>query len=103
VSIAEPALLNTALTAALGVRRVVDKRREVFLADNVRIHLDDVVGLGAFLEFEAVLDERHDDAAGLAQVERLMEAFGITKADLLEGSYGDGGPKCSSANIKANR
>ena len=54
--IAEPALLKAALTAALGVRRVVDKRREIFLADNVRIHLDDVAGLGTFLEFEAVLD-----------------------------------------------
>jgi predicted adenylyl cyclase CyaB len=85
----EPSLLKAALTTALGVRRVVDKRREIFLADNVRIHLDDVAGLGAFLEFEAVLDERHDDTSGRAQVERLMEAFGITGADLLEGSYGD--------------
>ena len=89
VPIAEPALLKAALTAALGVRRVVDKRREIFLADNVRIHLDDVAGLGTFLEFEAVLDERHDDTVGRAQVERLMVAFGITAADLLEGSYGD--------------
>ena len=91
VPIAEPAHLKAALAAALGVCRVVDKRRDIYLVDNVRVHLDEVVGLGTFLEFEAVLDELHDDASGRAEVERLMAAFGMTAADLLEGSYGDAG------------
>src|SRR5882724_6639263 len=34
----------------------VRKRREVLLLDNVRIHLDEVDGLGRFLELEAVVD-----------------------------------------------
>lgn len=87
--VVEPRLLGGALTAACGVRAVVDKRREIFLVDNVRIHLDEVVGLGTFLEFEAVLSESVDEAAGHAQVKRLMAAFGITPADLLTGSYGE--------------
>ena len=89
VPVSNPETLKAALTAALGVRGVVEKRREVFLVDNVRIHLDDVVGLGHFLEFEAVLGAHHTDAHGHAQLDRLMQQFDIQPADLLEGSYGE--------------
>lgn len=89
VRVPDPAKLKAALTAALGIRGVVEKRREIFLHDNVRIHLDDVTGLGRFLEFEAVLGPGIDDAAGRAQLDRLIERFAIAEADLLPGSYGD--------------
>ena len=55
VPLQNPETLKAALAAALGVRAVVEKRREIFLYHSVRIHLDDVVGLGHFIEFEAVL------------------------------------------------
>ena len=77
-----------ALGAALGVRARVEKRREIYLWKNVRIHLDRVAGLGDFLEFEAVLDGV-DEAAGEEQVRFLAEAFGIAAGDLIESSYGD--------------
>jgi adenylate cyclase, class 2 len=89
VPVANPETLKAALAAALGVRGVVEKRREIFLVDNVRIHLDDVAGLGHFLEFEAVLGAQHSDADGHAQLERLMRQFDIQGADLLDGSYGE--------------
>src|SRR5262245_32987098 len=59
----DPALLKIALTAALGVRGAVRKRREVYLWHNVRAHLDEVEGLGRFLEFEAVLSPDEGEAA----------------------------------------
>jgi len=68
---------------------VVRKRREVLLWDNVRIHLDAVDGLGSFLELEAVVDERHDDAACRAQVAELMDAFSLCESDLIAASYAD--------------
>lgn len=89
VPVASAAELKQALAAALGVRAVVDKRREIFLADNVRIHLDEVAGLGTFLEFEAVLSTEVDDAAGHAQVELLSRQFGLRPDDLIHGSYGE--------------
>jgi len=89
VPIANPETLKTALTAALGVRGVVEKRREILLVDNVRIHLDEVVGRGFFLEFEAVLGPGVNDAAGRAQLDALANQFGIGPEDLLSGSYGD--------------
>ena len=73
----------------LGVRSIVDKVREVFLVDNVRIHLDEVVGLGEFLELEAVLGEGIDDATGSRQTASLRESFSLRDEDLVAMSYGD--------------
>jgi len=89
VPVSNPETLKGALAAALGIRTVVDKRREIYLWHNVRIHLDEVVGLGTFLEFEAVLGPEKDEAAGRAQVDSLIARFGLQPADLLSGSYGE--------------
>src|SRR5215204_3744415 len=60
VPVAEPALLRDALVAATGVAVVVEKRRELLMWETVRIHLDEVDGLGAFLELEAVAEPGSD-------------------------------------------
>lgn len=75
------------LGAALGVLAVIEKLRTLYLWENVRVHLDEVERLGSFIEFEAVLSEKHDDADGFAKLARLQEAFGIRSEDLLETSY----------------
>ncbi len=77
------------LAEALGVIALVDKVRTLYLWENVRIHIDDVVGLGAFLEFEAVLDEEHDDADGARKLEYLIAQFGIAPEEHLAVSYLD--------------
>ena len=89
VPVSNPETLKAALAAAWGIRGVVRKRREIFLHHNVRIHLDEVEGLGPFLEFEAVLHPGLDDAAGEAQVEQLAARFAIRPEDLLPQSYSD--------------
>jgi predicted adenylyl cyclase CyaB len=89
VPVSNPKTLKGALEAALGVRGVVEKRREVFLYHNVRIHLDEVTHLGQFLEFEAVLGPQVDDQTGHAQLDELTREFAIQPADLLSGSYGE--------------
>jgi adenylate cyclase class 2 len=89
VPVANPESLKAALTAALGVRIIVDKRREIYLVDNVRIHLDDVCGLGQFLEFEAVLGPGIDETTGRKQLARLADQFSIRPEDRLAGSYAD--------------
>ena len=49
----DPDGLREALDAALGTLVVVEKRRRLLLWEGVRIHLDEVEGLGSFLELEA--------------------------------------------------
>ena len=67
----------------------MEKHREIYLYHNVRIHLDRVVNLGEFLEFEAVLGPDVSQDEGNAQVEYLREQFDIASTDLLTGSYAD--------------
>ena len=95
VPVSDAALLKAALAAALGTRAVVEKRREIFIWHNVRIHLDEVARQGTFLEFESVLQPPSDDSAGKDQLEQLARQFGIASADLVVGSYADMGERKS--------
>ncbi|GFO50633.1 adenylate cyclase [Plakobranchus ocellatus] len=54
-----------------------------------RIHLDDVKGLGHFVELEVVLtdDETVEDGQKIAA--DIMEKLGINKEDLLDCAYMD--------------
>jgi adenylate cyclase class 2 len=89
VTIDEPAVLQSALAATLGVLVVVRKRREVFLYRNVRIHLDRVDELGDFVEFEAVLAADDDERQAAELVLELAARLGVTQSDRVDRSYSD--------------
>jgi predicted adenylyl cyclase CyaB len=89
VPIGDPNALRAALAAALGERGEVRKRRELWLWHNVRIHLDDVAGLGTFVEFEAVMAPEDDETTAHARLAQLAAALGLRPADDVAGSYGD--------------
>jgi predicted adenylyl cyclase CyaB len=89
VPVAEPGPLKRALAGALGVRVVVVKRRRLLLWHNVRIHLDEVAGLGSFVEFEAVMGEGEDDATAYARVATLGDALELQPGDRISTSYGE--------------
>jgi ADP-ribose pyrophosphatase len=97
--VAEPAGAGALLEAAFGVQVVVRKKRELWLLDNVRIHLDSVEGLGSFLELEAVVDGAHPEDACHAAVRRLLGELAIGQEDLCSRAYADelaergGGPR----------
>jgi predicted adenylyl cyclase CyaB len=89
VPVPDPCVLRAALATALGVRGEVHKERDIYLWHNVRIHLDDVAGLGSFLEFEAVLSPMDDEAMSRARLEQLCRALAIETADTQAASYAD--------------
>jgi adenylate cyclase len=89
VPIAEPELFKSALAATLGVLVTVEKVREVFLYQNVRIHLDRVKELGDFVEFEAVLSPADDEARAARLVAELAQRLAVDARDRVEGSYSD--------------
>jgi predicted adenylyl cyclase CyaB len=89
VPVPHAAALKYALSAALGVRGVVRKRREVLMYHNVRIHLDEVEGLGTFLELEAVISEQADEAVSGARLNELCRRLGLRPGDGIAGSYAD--------------
>jgi predicted adenylyl cyclase CyaB len=89
VETGDPAALKVVLSEALGVRGVVRKTRHLFLTGQTRIHLDEVEGLGDFMELEVVLREGQSDEEGNAIATDLMEKLGIKEEDLIQGAYMD--------------
>jgi adenylate cyclase class 2 len=85
-----PEALEDTLAAALGVRAVVEKRREIRYLGNVKFHLDEVPGQGSFVEIEAIESpEARDEKTLRAQCEEWRVKLGIVPADLVAFSYGD--------------
>jgi predicted adenylyl cyclase CyaB len=90
VAVEDAAGLEEALAVSLGISAVVRKARRLFLLDGVRIHLDQVEGLGSFIEFEGVADPGDADLARFeGRLRDLRRAFGIAGSDLVGGSYCD--------------
>jgi predicted adenylyl cyclase CyaB len=89
VPVADVASMKAVLADALGVRGVVAKRRRIWLWQNVRIHLDEVTGLGSFVEFEAVITSPAEELAAPSQLERLSSLLEVRPDDYLAPSYAD--------------
>lgn len=88
IPVEDPDALRELLTTLLGVHRVVRKQREIALADNVRIHLDRVEGLGCFVELEAVYEGGPEvEARERRKVEALIHGLGLDDAERVPGSY----------------
>lgn len=64
----------------------VSKKREIFIYDNVRIHLDKVKNLGVFLEFEIIFSSI-DKAK--KQMKEMIDHFGLDENKFIKNSYSD--------------
>tara|TARA_A100000171_G_C2105218_1_gene131935 strand:+ start:528 stop:845 length:318 start_codon:yes stop_codon:yes gene_type:complete len=81
--------LREALTQAYGQSGRVQKRRRLFLAGRTRIHLDEVEGLGHFLELEVVLKCGEPSDVGVEEAHGLMAKLGVEHSQLVEEAYVD--------------
>ena len=69
---------------------VVDKLREIYFIDNVKFHIDEVHGLGGFIEIEAIdKDGTRSEAVLQQQCEHFLELLAIPEENLLTDSYSD--------------
>ena len=86
----EPEKLITILTNALGVKVIVDKLRHIYFIDNVKFHVDEVKGLGTFMEIEAInTTGEFTDKQLLTQCQHFMKELNINNEDLIRVSYSD--------------
>lgn len=81
--------LREALTQACGLLGRVRKQRRLFLIGRMRVHVDDVEGLGPHLEFEVVLRPGEAEADGRTEALQWLAALGVPPADLLVPAYLD--------------
>ncbi len=89
VPVPDPAALRDALARGLGVLGRVRKQRLLLMVGATRVHLDQVEGLGDFIELEVVLSAGQADAQGAATAEALMQDLGLADAPRLAGAYLD--------------
>ena len=87
IEVSDGAALCAALASAIGIRGVVAKRRHLLLWQSVRIHLDEVEGLGNFIELEAVAPAGSDLAHEHRLVAELRDVLGITDERLVAHGY----------------
>lgn len=84
-----PTTVKEIFSALLSVETVVQKSRTIYILDSARIHIDEVDGMGRFLEVEVLCGSGDDAAIQTATIRalELMKAFEITPKDLIPGSY----------------
>ncbi len=90
-----PDALKAILTSILALVGVVRKRRWLYRVGQTRVHLDEVEGLGEFVELEVVLRPGQAEGEGIAIAQGLMARLGITVGQLVDVAYIDligGGP-----------
>ncbi len=67
----------------------VEKNRELFLLDSVRIHIDDVIDLGWYFEFEILINENTDMEKAHEQAAQLKATFLPALGEPIATSYSD--------------
>ena len=82
----DPASLESALTRSLGIRGVIEKTRRLYLWRHTRIHLDEVKGLGLFLELETVAKDI-DLATARQEADLVIEALALSATEFLDRPY----------------
>ena len=82
--------LKEVLTRSLGIKVVVEKKREIYFIGNVKFHIDILRQLGNFVEIEASdkymplsLEQLHE------QCNFYIEKFAIKTEDMVNVSYSD--------------
>ena len=89
VTIDDPDSLKEILLGTCGLKTVVDKKRTLYLIGQTRVHLDEVEGLGSFVEIEVVLGEGDDEATGQTIANDVCEKLGLGSLTLEPRSYSD--------------
>ncbi len=87
--VADATSLLGLLREALGILVEVRKRRRVFRWGEVQVHLDEVDGLGTFLEFERMIDSDEEANKAEAEFAELRRSLRMVEKDLVAGSYSD--------------
>ncbi len=78
------------LTHALGVKKVIIKKRDIYFIYHVKFHIDYLEGLGSFVEVE-VIDDKNEYS--IEQMKELClfykNKLEISDSDLIDKSYSD--------------
>ncbi len=86
--ITEPSTFKNLLTAALGIKTIVRKQRELWMFNNTRIHLDRVDDLGQFIELETMFQGQTETEA-IDEHQHVKTTLHLETTDPVAVSYSD--------------
>ncbi|HEM3633792.1 TPA: class IV adenylate cyclase, partial [Streptococcus suis] len=89
IEIKKPHFVDLALSKLLGRIGEVNKKRTLYLKDNIRFHLDEVSNLGDFIEVEYVLPKDEAIESAEKKVDHLIKILKIQENDFIDVSYMD--------------
>ncbi len=85
--ISESSDLKLIFEKALGVKGIVIKKRNLFIYQGIRIHIDEVESLGNFIEFEIPMTSNREEASKVMNF--LLQKFSVQEMALVQHSYID--------------
>lgn len=86
VEIDQPDALKATLDSTLGRIGVVEKQRDLWLWKQTRVHLDEVLELGSYIELETVLGDI-DEPEGHEQMQECLMLLQLEEAERLAIPY----------------
>lgn len=82
--------LKAILLETLGLKVEVTKKRQIYFIDNIKFHLDQVEGLGHFVEIEALGEGNDKTEEELsAQCEHFIDYLELYREHFIDQSYSD--------------
>ena len=84
--------LENILTKTNGIKVIVHKKREIYIIDNIKFHIDEVKKLGKFIEIEVKTGEcgfKKTKTELKKQLEKYKRLFKIKEKDYIKESYSD--------------
>ncbi|XP_031828759.2 uncharacterized protein LOC116425324 [Nomia melanderi] len=81
--------IRNILSASNGCIGIVKKTRKLYMIGQTRVHIDEVEGLGTFMELEVVLEDEQDMETGEKIAQDLMAKLNIKNEDLIANAYID--------------
>ncbi|HYM93178.1 MAG TPA: class IV adenylate cyclase, partial [Chitinophagaceae bacterium] len=90
LKVSDPAILKEMLIKSIGIKVIVKKKREIYYIGNVKFHIDEIAGLGSFVEIEAgnVMADISKDKLQ-EQCDFYRNEFDLKPEELIAESYSD--------------
>ena len=89
IPISDAEKIKNLFSKILGFNGEIKKKRQIYLFENVRIHLDEVEKIGNFIELEAVIDDEKTINENRDKTKWLLHYFNNDSSQLVESAYID--------------
>ena len=82
-------LVKKLFSFIFGIKIIVNKKRNLFMYKNTRIHFDDVKNLGTYIELETVFNTKQNEDDLVAEHNFVIKTLGLDTLEKIPNSYSD--------------